>query len=132
MAGPVRIGQVMHVKEDGGQMKMGIDAHRTVWMLEEESPSMMAPVDGKSVLRSDALDDGRKGLVCDLNEQVRFLRRPRERMDTNAMPRYRTRDDRLERSTIRVIKENQAARVAAKDDVVSRACDVVVLRSYHP
>jgi hypothetical protein len=113
-------------------MEMRIDAHRTVRMPKEESGSMVSPVEGTSVLRRDALDDGGKGLVRDLNDQVRFLLRPRECMHTNAVPGHRTRRDRFETSAIHVVKEDRVIRVAAKNDVVSRACDVLVLLACHP
>lgn len=132
MAGPPLIGQVMHVKQNRRQMEMRIDAHGTMRMPKEKSGSAVAAVEGTSVLRRNALDDGGKRLLCDLNDQMGFLLRPRERMHTNAMPGHRTLSDRLERATIHVVKEDRVTRVAAKDDVVSRACDVVILRSCHP
>lgn len=132
MAGPVRIGHVVHVKKDGREMEMRIDAHCTVRMPKEESGSMVSPVEGTSVLRRDALDDGGKGLVRNLNDQVRFLLRPRECVHPNAVPGHRTRRDRFETSTIQVIEEDRGIRIAAKNHVVRRTCDVVVLLTCHP
>ncbi len=101
-------------------------------MLEEIAGAVMASVDGTSVLRSNALNDGGERPLCDLNEQVRFLLRPRVRMNANAMAGNRTRNDGFERTTIRVIEKDRTATVAAENDVVSRTCDVMVLWSCHP
>lgn len=58
----------MDVNDDGGQMKLRVDAHSAVGVLEEVTRSVMSLIDGAGVLGGDALDDGRQRNLSDLKD----------------------------------------------------------------